>query len=112
MAFSLTGDSGCEYGDGVTCHGGKGGPKQAFLGFMGYNRITLGVGKMNNPARYLTAASAINGADAISGSPYFTENPGDKAHMWDANVNFQSMPRQYITWWAEAGYRHSDVPYW
>jgi hypothetical protein len=21
------------------------------------------------------------------------------------------MPRQYITWWAEVGYRHSDVPY-
>jgi len=21
------------------------------------------------------------------------------------------MPRQYITWWAEVGYRHSDIPY-
>src|SRR5216683_1554780 len=121
MAFSVTGDLGCEYGGGVTCHGGKGGPKQAFLGVMGYNRIwfgknkyaiTLGGGKMNNPGRYLTLLPPINGADAISGSPYFTENPGDKAHMWDANVNFQWMPRQYITWWAEAGYRHSDVPYW
>ena len=121
MAFSLTGDLGCEYGGGVTCHGGRGGPKQAFLGFMGYNRIwfgknkyaiTVGGGKMNNPGRYLTLLPPINGADAISGSPYFTENPGDKAHMWDANVNFQWMPRQYITWWAEAGYRHSDVPYW
>ena len=20
--------------------------------------------------------------------------------------------QRYITWWAEAGYRHSDVPYW
>jgi hypothetical protein len=88
---------------------------------MGYNRIwfgknqyaiTLGGGKMNNPGRYLTLLPPINGADAISGSPYFTENPGDKAHMWDANVNFQWMPRQYITWWVEAGYRHSDVPYW
>jgi len=29
MAFSLTGDLGCEYGGGVTCHGGKGGPKRA-----------------------------------------------------------------------------------
>ena len=121
MAFSLTGDLGCEYGGGVTCHGGRGGPKQAFLGFMGYNRIwfgknkyaiTVGGGKMNNPGRYLTLLPPINGADAISGSPYFTENPRDKAHMWDANVNFQWMPRQYITWWAEAGYRHSDVPYW
>jgi hypothetical protein len=121
MAFSLTGDLGCEYGGGVTCHGGKGEPKQAFLGVMAYNRIwfgknkyaiTLGGGKMNNPGRYLTLLPPINGADAISGSPYFTENPGDKAHMWDANVNFQWMPREYITWWAEAGYRHSDVPYW
>jgi hypothetical protein len=121
MAFTLTGDLGCEYGGGVTCHGGAGGPKQAFLGVMAYNRfwfgkdkfaITLGGGKMNNPGRYLTLLPPINGADAVSGSPYFTGNPGDRAHMWDANVNFQWMPRQYITWWAEAGYRHSDVPYW
>jgi len=120
MAFSLTGDAGCEYGGGVTCHGGKGGPKQQFLGFMGYNRIwfkkdlfalTMGGGRMNNPGRYLTLIPPINGADAISGSPYFTENPGDKAHMWDANVNLQWMPRQYITWWFETGYRHADIPY-
>jgi hypothetical protein len=32
--------------------------------------------------------------------------------MWDTNINFQWMPKQYITWWMEAGYRHSDVPYW
>jgi len=60
MAFSFTGDLGCEYGAGVTCHGGKGGPKQAFLGWMLYNRIwwdkdkyaiTLGGGQMNNPGR-------------------------------------------------------------
>src|SRR5579872_3664261 len=120
-AFSLTGDAGCEYGGGVTCHGGSGGPKQAFLGFMAYNRfwfhkdlyaLTLGGGKMNNPGRYLTLLPPINGADAVSGSPYFTGSPGDKAHMWDATVNLQYMPRQYITWWFETGYRHSDVPYW
>ncbi len=121
MAFSFTGDLGCEYGGGVTCHGGKGGPKQAFLGWMAYDRtwwgkdkyaFTLGGGMMNNPGRYLTLLPPINGADAISGSPYFTANPGDKAHMWDASANFQYMPKQYITWWAEAVYRHSDVPYW
>jgi hypothetical protein len=121
MAFSFTGDLGCEYGGGVTCHGGKGGPKQAFLGWMVYDRtwwgkdkyaFTLGGGMMNNPGRYLTLLPPINGADAISGSPYFTANPGDQAHMWDATANFQWMPKQYITWWAEAGYRHSDVPYW
>jgi hypothetical protein len=121
MAFTFTGDLGCEYGGGVTCHGGKGGPKQAFLGWMAYDRtwwghdkyaLTVGGGQMNNPGRYLTLLPPINGADAISGSPYFTANPGDKSHMWDATTTFQWMPKQYITWWMEMGYRHSDVPYW
>jgi hypothetical protein len=67
---------------------------------------------MNNPGRYLTLLPPINGADAVSGSPYFTANPGDKAHMWDTTATFHWMPKQYITWWAEFGYRHSDVPYW
>jgi hypothetical protein len=120
MAFSFTADAGCEYGGGVTCHGGSGGPKQAFLGWMVYNRtwfnkdkfaVTLGGGQMTNPGRYLTLLPPINGADAISGSPYFTANPGDKAHMWDSTVTFHWMPKQYITWWGEVGYRHSDVPY-
>ena len=120
-AVSLTTDAGCEYGAGVTCHGGKGGPKQSFLGWMAYSRywfsrdhyaVTFGGGQMNNPGRYLTLLPPINGATAASGTPYFTENPGDPAKMWDANVNFQWMPKQYITWWAEAGYRHSNVPYW
>ena len=31
--------------------------------------------------------------------------------MWDSTVTLQYMPKQYITWWMEAGYRHSDVPY-
>jgi hypothetical protein len=88
---------------------------------MGYNRVwwgkdkyavTLGGGMMNNPGRYLTLLPPINGADAVSGSPYFTANPGDKAHMWDSTATFQWMPKQYITWWFETGYRHSDVPYW
>ena len=120
MAFSFTADAGCEYGGGVTCHGGSGGPKQAFLGWMVYNRtwfnkdkfaVTIGGGQMTNPGRYLTLLPPINGADAISGSPYFTANPGDKAHMWDSTVTFHWMPKQYITWWGEVGYRHSDVPY-
>jgi hypothetical protein len=74
--------------------------------------VTLGGGQMTNPGRYLTLLPPINGADAISGSPYFTANPGDKAHMWDSTITLHYMPKQYITWWAEAGYRHSDVPYW
>jgi hypothetical protein len=120
-AFSLTGDLGCEYGAGVTCHGGAAGPAQYFAGWMLYDRLwwnrdqyalTFGGGYMNNPGRYLTLLPPINGADAVSGSPYFTENPGDPAHMWDSTITFQWMPKQYITWWLEAGYRHSDVPYW
>ncbi len=119
-AFSFTGDLGCEYGGGVTCHGGATGPKQAFLGWMLYDRtwfhkdllgLTIGGGMMNNPGRYLTLLPPINGADAISGSPYFTENPADPAKMWDSTVTLQYMPKEYITWWGEVGYRHSNVPY-
>jgi hypothetical protein len=73
--------------------------------------LTYGGGKMNNPGRYLTLLPPIDGADAVSGSPYFTANPGQPAHMWDTTLTFQWMPREYITWWAEAGYRHSDIPY-
>ena len=118
MAFSLTGDAGCQYGGGITCTGGAN--KSSFVGSMLYNRIwfhkdllavTTGGGFMNNPGRYLTLLPPIDGAWAASGTPYFTENPGQKAFMWDSTINLQYMPRQYITWWAEVGYRHADVPY-
>src|SRR5262249_952744 len=121
MAFSLTGDAGCQYGGGISCTGGSSGQKSAFLGWMLYNRmwfhhdlfaLTLGGGKMNNPGRYLTLLPPINGADAITGSPYFPQNPGSRAHMWDASIGVQYMPKKYITWWLETGYRHSNVPYW
>ena len=71
MAFTFTGDLGCETGDGVTCHGGKGGPKQAFLGWMAYNRVwwhkdlfglTLGGGQISNPGRYLALVLPVNGS--------------------------------------------------
>ncbi len=93
MAFSLTGDIGCEHGGGVSCAGGsKKGPKQSFLGFMLYNRfwfdrdhfgLTVGGGKINNPGRYLVLLPPINGATAASGTSYFTENPGDVFKAWD-----------------------------
>ena len=86
MAFSLTGDMGCEHGGGVSCAGDSAkGPKQSFLGYMVYNRfwfhkdlyaLTLGGGQINNPGRYLVLLPPINGATALSGTPYFTENPG------------------------------------
>jgi hypothetical protein len=121
MAFSLTGDMGCEHGGGVSCAGGgKGGPKQSFLGFMFYNRfwfhkdlfgLTLGGGKINNPGRYLVLLPPINGATASSGTPYFTENPGDPYKAWDASGTFDYMPSQYITFRWEFNHRAANVPY-
>jgi hypothetical protein len=136
MAFSVTGDLGCEYGghgsfvsaqgrtinNNVNCHHNTAtSSKQTFAGWMLYNRwwfkkdlygITLGGGAMANPGRYLTLLPPINGADAITGSPYFTQNPGDPYKAWDASLTFDWMPKQYITFRAEYGYRHANVPYW
>jgi hypothetical protein len=151
IAFTITGDLGCEYGGGpasfatpngllnqkgfspetgttdtynggVNCHNSKNGkPKQMFAGWMMYNRywfkkdryaITLGGGQMNNPGRYLTLLPPINGATAITGTPYYTQNAGDRAQMHDGTITFDYMPSQYITFRAETGYRYSDTPYW
>jgi hypothetical protein len=125
MAFSLTGDLGCEYGAGVSCYGNsKQGPKQSFVGFMLYNRfwfhrdlfaVTVGGGKINNPGRYLVLIPPINGESAVSAltnSPYFTGNPGDPFKAWDSSITFDYMPKQYITFRAEYDYRHASVPYW
>ena len=145
-AFTITGDAGCEYGGGpssgpfdphgfspemgtnstysggVNCHSSKNGkPKQAFLGYMIYDRtwfkkdryaITLGGGVMSNPGRYLTLLPPINGATAFSGTPYFTENAGDRSQMHDGTITLDYMPSQFITFTLEEGYRYSDVPYW
>jgi hypothetical protein len=137
MAFSLTGDLGCEYGgpkttsigaqgqtviNNVNCfHNKVDSRKQTFAGWMLYNRfwfdkdkyaVTVGGGAMSNPGRYLTLLPPINGADAISGSPYFTQNPGDPFKAWDTSFTFDWMPQQYITFRTEFGYRHANVPYW
>jgi hypothetical protein len=151
IAFTVTGDLGCEYGGGpasfasangalnpqglspetgttdtynggVNCHNSKNGrPKQMFAGWMMYNRywfkkdryaITLGGGQMNNPGRYLTLLPPIDGATAVTGTPYYTENGGDRAQMHDGTITFDYMPSQYITFRAETGYRYSDTPYW
>ena len=121
MAFSLTGDIGCEHGGGVSCYGNSAkGPKQSFLGFMLYNRfwfekdkygLTLGGGRINNPGRYLVLLPPINGATAASGTPYFTENPGDPFKAWDASGTFDYMPSQYITFRWEFNHRAANVPY-
>jgi len=120
IAMSLTADAGAQYGGGLcgTCAPSKG--KDSFVGWMLYNRywwnkdkyaVTLGGGEMSNWGRYLTLLPPIDGADAVTGSVYFPQLPGQRAHMWDSTVTFQYMPRQYITWWAEVGYRHADIPY-
>ena len=121
-AMSFTADAGCQYGGGFNCWNDKnGGGKEAFLGYMAYQRfqfkhdtygLTLGGGYLNNPGRYLTLLQPINGADAISGSPYFTGKPDDKYHAYDATFTFDYMPSQWLTFRWEMGYRHSDVPYW
>ena len=130
MALTLTGDAGCETGDGVTCHGGQGaynpvtgsgGPKQSFLGYMAYNRwwwhkdlyaFTLGGGQISNPGRYLTLVLPINGADAISGTPYFPAYPGAPLKAYDGTATLDWMPSQFVTFRMEFGYRHANVPYW
>ncbi|HWY43202.1 MAG TPA: outer membrane beta-barrel protein [Candidatus Sulfotelmatobacter sp.] len=120
-AFSLTGDMGCEHGGGVSCAGNSAkGPKQSFLGYMLYNRLwfdndkyglTIGGGQINNPGRYLVLLPPINGATATSGTPYFTENPGDPYKAWDISGTFDWMPSQYITFRWEYNHRAANVPY-
>lgn len=128
MAFSLTGDAGCESGGGVNCTTNQKNAagqitsyKQSFLGFMIYNRwwfkkdrygFTLGGGRINNPGRYLVLLPPINGATATSGTPYFTENPGDSFKAWDISGTYDYMPSQYITFRWEFNHRHANVPYW
>ena len=74
--------------------------------------LTLGGGKINNPGRYLVLLAPINGANAASGTPYFTENPGDPFKAWDASATFDYMPSQYITFRWEFTHRAANVPYW
>jgi hypothetical protein len=118
-AMSLTVDAGCERGNGVSCTG-DGAAKQSFLGAMAYNRlwfdrdryaITIGGGVMDNPGRYLVLLPPINGATAASGTPYFTQNPGDAFHAWDASLTFDVMPDEFSTFRAELVHRSANVDY-
>jgi hypothetical protein len=120
-AFSLTVDAGCESGGGVSCTGGTAEkPAQYFLGYMLYNRmwfhkdmfgLTLGGGQITNPGRYLVLMPPINGATAASGTPYFSENPGDSFHAWDYTVTLDYMPSQFVTFRIEFNRRGASVPY-
>ena len=121
-AFSLTLDAGCEDGGGVGCFKSSPskGPQQSFLGFMLYIRnwfdhdkfgLTVGGGAITNPGRYLVLLPPINGATASSGSPYFTENPGDQFKAWDASITFDYMPDDWVTWRLEGNHRAANAPY-
>jgi len=120
---TITEDFGCETGGGVVCtHGNRDGrpPAQNFVGIMAYNRywiykdmfsFTVGGGVMNNPGRYLVLLPPINGATATTGSPYFTENPGDPFKAYDFQVSWDYMPSQWVTWRVEFTQRGTNVPY-
>jgi len=120
-AFSLTVDVGCENGGGVVCTNGTWQrPDQYFVGFMIYDRfwflhdhigVTIGGGAISNPGRYLVLMPPINGATAATGTPYFTENPGDKFEAWDGTLTLDWMPVQFITFRAEYNHRAASVPY-
>jgi len=113
-AASLTFDIGCEFGGMVDCG------SQYFIGFMAYNRLwfdhdrfglTTGGGAITNPGRYLVLLPPINGATAFSGTPYFTENPGDKFVAWDVQLTGDYMPTGYVTFRLEYNHRAANVPY-
>jgi len=134
MAFSVTADIGCESGGGgapivagttqgskVKCtHGTTDAPAQNFVGAMAYHRwwfnrdkfgATVGGGYVYNPGRYLVLLPPINGATASTGTPYFTENPGDKFKAYDWQATFDWMPTQFVTWRVEFTQRGANVPY-
>ena len=118
-AFSVTFDAGCEFGGGVSCTGGDN-PAQYFLGAMVYNRlwfdhdifaVTLGLGGIINPGRYLVLLPPINGATALSGTPYFNASPGSDFKAWDTSLTFDWMPIQFFTFRVEYNHRHANVNY-
>jgi hypothetical protein len=105
----------------VSCLGGSAEvPSQNFIGFMFYNRawfdhdvfgVTVGGGAISNPGRYLVLLPPINGATAFTGTPYFTESPGDAFHAWDLSATLDYMPDQFTTFRAELVHRAASVPY-
>jgi len=119
-AWSLTMDAGGESGGPDGTGGTLSLSEQYFIGFMAYNRfwfdqnklgLTLGGGAINNPGRYLVLMPPINGATAFSGTPYFTENPGDKFKAWDLQLSTDYAPAPYVTFRLEYNYREANVPY-
>ena len=87
---------------------------------MAYNRLwflhdhfgfTFSGGAIKNPGRYLVLLPPINGATASSGTPYFTENPGDQFWAGDIQLTTDYMPTRNITFRFEFNHRWASVPY-
>src|SRR5262249_6649200 len=106
-AGSLTLDTGCASGDGVTAS------CPYFAGCLAYNRLwsdhdrfgfTVGGGAIRNPGRYLVLVPPINGATALSGTQYFTANPGDEFEAWDTQIAGDYAPKPFITFRLEYNY--------
>ena len=74
--------------------------------------MTIGGGQMDNPGRYLVLLPPINGATAITGTPYFTENPGSLTTPTTLRRTFDYMPNQFITFRAGNGISAHRLPYW
>ncbi len=72
----------------------------------------LHVGNVRGRILTMYLLPPINGATAVSGSPYFPATPGSVFKGWDTTATFDWMPSQYITFRFETGYRHANVPYW
>jgi hypothetical protein len=121
ITMTATEDFGCESGGGVVCtHGGVNGrpPAQNFAGVMVYNRwwigqrfaFEVGGGVLDNPGRYLALLPPVDGATATSGTPYFTENPGQPLRAYDFQIGADYFPSQWVTWHVEWTQRGSQVP--
>jgi hypothetical protein len=125
ITMTATEDFGCETGgtavagQAVVCtHGGVNGrpPAQNFAGIMVYNRwwftdryaFEIGGGVLDNPGRYLALLPPIDGANATSGTPYFTENPGQPLRAYDFQIGADYFPSQWVTWHVEFTQRGSQ----
>ena len=98
-AFTVTLDAGCEFGGGVSCTGGDN-PAQYFLGAMVYNRLwfdhdlfglTLGLGGIINPGRYLVLAPADQRRDRAQRHAVLQHQPGHRlqglGHLGDLRLD-------------------------
>ena len=95
-------------------------PRQNFLGFMLYDRAWFAhdISVSRSAAAPWTTRGVIScccrrstAPPPSSGTPYFTENPGDEFKAWDLSLTFDYMPDQFTTFRFEVDHRESNVPY-